>query len=351
MSLYRVHLLPAQQGDCILIEYGRPERPHRVLIDGGIAGTWKHLKPLIEALPVEQRRFDLLVVTHIDQDHIEGALSLFKSPPEGLSFDDIWFNGYKHLEESDLEDFGPLQGEVLTRHLWTVPAWNQHFGRRAVVVPDTGPLPTRELPGGMRLTLLSPTRERLKKLRGVWAKKCEEAGLVPEVEPHPPAPEGLEVMGGIDVATLLSGRFKEDDAEANGSSIAFIAEHGGRSVLFGADAHPSVLCASIARLAGGRAKVDAFKLPHHGSRKNVSRELLALVDTPRYLFSTSGSRYRHPDREAVARVVANTQPAELWFNYRSAHTEAWDSDALRGEWRYTTRYPPLDAGGITLDLS
>ncbi|MCE9670497.1 hypothetical protein LY474_22085 [Myxococcus stipitatus] len=351
MSLYRVHLLPAQQGDCILIEYGRPERPHRVLIDGGLAGTWTHLKGLIEALPIEQRRFDLLVVTHIDQDHIEGALSLFKSPPEGLSFDDVWFNGFKHLEESDLEDFGPLHGERLTTHLWTAPAWNQLFGRRAVVVPDTGPLPTRELPGGMRLTLLSPTRARLRKLRGVWAKRCEEAGLNPQVQPPPPAPEGLEPMGGIDVAALLAGGFKEDDAEANGSSIAFIAEHDGRSVLFGADAHPSVLRASIARLDGGRAKVDAFKLPHHGSRKNVSTELLALVDTPRYLFSTNGSRHHHPDREAVARVLARKQPAELWFNYRGPHTEPWDSDELRAEWRYTTRYPTTAAGGITLDLS
>jgi hypothetical protein len=348
MSIYRVRLLPAQQGDCILIEYGSAERPHRVLIDGGVAGTWKHLEAVLQDIPREQRRFDLLVVTHVDRDHIEGTLKLFDAQVDGLSFDDIWFNGYKHLRE--VEEFGPVQGERLTTHLWDQPAWNKAFGKGAVVVPDTGPLPARTLPGGMRITLLSPTREKLLKLLPVWEQECAAEGLDPQGKPPEPHPAGLEPMGAIDVESLADQDFKEDDTKANGSSIAFLAEYGGRTVLFGADAHPSILTDSIARLGGGRARLDAFKLPHHGSKKNVSTELLSVVDTRRYLFSTNGSQHQHPDRETVARILALGQSSELWFNYHSRYTGVWDNDELRDEWRYTSVYPDAPDDGVTLDL-
>jgi hypothetical protein len=350
MSIYRVHLLPAHHGDCLLLEYGDAARPHRVLIDGGTPGTWKHLKPVLEGLPKEQRRFELLVVTHVDADHIGGVLGLFDGKLEGLSFDDIWFNGYRHLR--DVEEFGPVQGERLTTHLWEQQSWNKAFGRGAVVVPDTGALPTKELPGGLRLTLLSPTREKLRELLPVWEKKCAEAGLDPQLEPPAEvlAPPGLEPMGGLDVEALANEAFKEDDSEANGSSIAFVAEYGGRKVLFGADAHPSVLREAIQRLPGGRVQVDAFKLPHHGSRKNLDPELLEVVDTSRYLFSTNGSQYRHPDKQTVARIVSRQRTCELWFNYRSDFTRVWDDDELREEWRYQSVFPQDAGHGIVLDL-
>jgi hypothetical protein len=348
MSLYRIHLLPALQGDCILLEYGDSERPHRVLIDGGMPGTWKHLKEALQAIPKAQRRFDLLVVTHVDLDHIGGVLKLFDSELEGLSFDDIWFNGYRHLRS--VEEFGPVHGERLTTHLWNQPAWNKAFQRGAVVVPDSGPLPVSTLPGGMKLTLLSPTREKLLRLLPLWEKVCGEEGLDPRLEPPEPPPAGLEPMGAIDVEALAEADFAEDDTHANGSSIAFLAEYAGRSVLFGADAHPSVLADSISRLDGGRARVDAFKLAHHGSKNNLSPRLLTAVETPRFLFSSNGSQHHHPDREAVARVLARRQPCELWFNYSNGHTRAWDDDNLRSEWRYTTTFPAVPEGGITLEL-
>ena len=43
--------------------------------------------------------------------------------------------------------------------------------------------------------------------------------------------------------------------------------------------------------------MDAVKLPHHGSRNNVSQELIEVIESRSYLFSTSGAVYKHPDRE------------------------------------------------------
>jgi len=349
MSLFRTHLLPAGHGDCIVIEYGPPAQPHRILIDGGTQGTWKRLKEFIQALPKQARKFELLVVTHVDADHIAGALGIFDGSVEGLEFDDIWFNGWRHL--SELEEQGPVQGEKLTSLLWPrMDRWNKAFGGKAVVVPETGDLPTVTLPGGMKLTLLSPTRAKLQALRPEWKKKCQEAGLDPQVKP-PEHPQGLEPMGAINVDNLAAEPFVEDPEEPNGSSIAFLAEFKGKKVLFGADAHPSVLMKSIARLPGGKVQVDAFKLPHHGSKKNVSTELLNLVQTNRYLFSTNGSYFKHPSREAVARVIHRRVPGcELRFNYKSAYTQVWDSESLRQKWGFATSYPASDDAGDTLEL-
>ena len=37
MTLFRIEMMPACSGDCIWIEYGNPQSPHKLLIDGGFA--------------------------------------------------------------------------------------------------------------------------------------------------------------------------------------------------------------------------------------------------------------------------------------------------------------------------
>jgi len=55
--MFKVKFLPARFGDSIWIEYGDEQAPHRVLIDGGTAGTRRDIQQLLDALPPEQRRF------------------------------------------------------------------------------------------------------------------------------------------------------------------------------------------------------------------------------------------------------------------------------------------------------
>jgi hypothetical protein len=50
----------------------------------------------VRELPESGRKFDLLVVTPVDVDHIGGILSCFADLADsipGLSFNDVWFNG------------------------------------------------------------------------------------------------------------------------------------------------------------------------------------------------------------------------------------------------------------------
>jgi hypothetical protein len=158
-----------------------------------------------------------------------------------------------------------------------------------------------------------------------------------------------------DVPTLAAARFVSDAAPPNGSSITLLLEHDGGSILLTGDAFPGVLVASLDRLLAERGDqrlgVGALKVPHHGSRANVSSELLARLDCRRFLFSTNGAHTRHPHPEAVARaLVAAPQGAELAFNYRTRHNEAWDEQTLRERHGYRTAYPADGAQGLAVEV-
>src|SRR5262249_37670622 len=156
------------------------------------------------------------------------------------------------------------------------------FGGKSVVVPDEGDLPRKPLPGKATITLLSPTWTKLERLRPKWVAECKKAKILPGKGAKP-----SDVLGkrpppsDIRVGELLEVAFKQDPSPANGSCIAFIFEHGGKRVLFGADAHPRVILASLKRLPDDPVALDALKVCHHGSRNNTTVELLAQVDCPR----------------------------------------------------------------------
>jgi beta-lactamase superfamily II metal-dependent hydrolase len=160
----------------------------------------------------------------------------------------------------------------------------------------------------------------------------------------------------VNVRELARSTSDPDRALANGSSIAFLAEWEGRSVLFGADAHPDVLGAGIGRLLVERGleslRLDAFKLPHHGSAANLTADLLRLVRCRRYLVSTNGDVFHHPDVEAIARVIVNggDDPA-LLFNYRSEQTQLWDDRRMMREYGYSVEYADPTSEGLAVEIA
>src|SRR5689334_23186251 len=113
--MFRVELLPAQHGDAIWIEYGSLKSPHRIVIDGGPASSYKAgLGKRVRMLAEGKRQIDLLVITHIDADHIDGSIILLQEADElGVQFGEIWFNGWRHIKGSEPATYAPLQGEFV----------------------------------------------------------------------------------------------------------------------------------------------------------------------------------------------------------------------------------------------
>jgi len=370
--MLRLEVLSAGPGDCLWLEYGEPGRTHIVLIDGGLKGTFNHLERRIgeamQARGTATLHIDLLVVTHIDNDHINGILKLLEDMRHSISYGDIWFNGDYQLvnlppptaEEarSDMlgdgvslprpDLLGLREADQLSRLLRTreLP-WNVAFGGGAAMTPVTGELPARELEGGLKLTLLGPPLLRLRELAASWKPVLEE---YERLERSGPVPERGDLLGRGDTwPPTWRETISPDDTVANGSSIALLAELGERSLLLTGDAYSEDLSSALVRLRAERKMernslpVTVFKLAHHGSARNMSQDLMSQIQCRRYVISTNGSTHKHPDHQALLSVLrySTIQPC-LAFNYDSDTTRNWRDrrqDVIRLGYRsYDTVY-------------
>lgn len=363
--MFTIEMLEANEGDALWIEYGNPAKPHRMLIDCGYKSTYRQVLKRFDA--DDKLRIELFVLTHIDGDHIAGSVPFIADARVTRSnVREVWFNSRKHLDDR----MGAEQAEYFTRHLLDkrLP-WNKSFDGRAVVIEEGAALPVVELAGGMKLTLLSPTRQKLRDLVDKWdtelklAMKRRRVRSVDELVALGSATLAPDRLGARpNVARLAAATFDPDPEKPNGSSIAFLAEFtdgfdGDRkkAVLFTGDAHAPVVEASIRKLLKKRRKetltVDALKLSHHGSKKNTSKELLDLLVCKHFLFSSNGSKHDHPDQECVARVVAPKRiGTNLYFNYLSDCNKMWKPPALQAEFRYTAHYPAAGKRGIVVSI-
>lgn len=366
--MLKIRALPALEGDCLWIEYGEPGEPRRVLVDGGPAGAYPRLRGRIEKLPARSRHFELLVVTHIDDDHIGGVLELLgEAPSLGVTFGDVWFNGRSCLGE---EVLGPAQGDALSEVLLggAMP-WNMAFRksdpakgppsyREAVVVPEKGALPVVTLAGdGPKLTLLGPTRASLDALLEVWDTEVLGSEVLggERVSREDPDLSGEPLLGELDVEELAASPPGTDPSRSNASSIVLLLEYGEVAWLLAGDARHGDMTKGVARLLRQREQkrlaLDLLKAAHHGSRNNLSASLLELVECKEYLLSTDGGgpRRAHPHRAAIARMVRQGgQGTLLHFNYRTEYNDVWDSPALCEKYGYRTSYPLPGKEGISL---
>jgi glyoxylase-like metal-dependent hydrolase (beta-lactamase superfamily II) len=360
-----LRFLPASEGDAIWIRWG-DALDHQLLIDMGKGTDGKAIRKRIEALEEAKRKFDLLVITHIDGDHIGGVLTGVAEAPalEGLSFADIWFNGWTHLRggtvpkpgQGRLEPLGAAQGERLTS--WLTGPWNEAFGRGPVRRAD--PLQTIPVADGLTLTVLGPTAERLQQLKATWDIEVEIAirrgtlagpvGRLERLGRQRPARPTLATLADLEA---LANRYSPlDSSPSNGTSITLLLEWGGRRVLLTGDAFAPDVVEGVGLLDGpAPAAIDVFKLPHHGSEKNVTDALVRAVACPAWVFSTNGNTHYHPDAAAVARVVrqkVDPRPA-LLFNVPSEFNGWWSDPDWKAGFDYSTE-TGTDEDGLTLSM-
>jgi Predicted hydrolase (metallo-beta-lactamase superfamily) len=213
----------------------------------------------------------------------------------------------------------------------------------------------------------------LQKLAGTWdldiINALKNMELIPEGEREPDVAAKIH-EGGLELARKLlasrypkrvnpppewtqpgeDGKYLGDPSNTNGSSIAFLVEDQSRdlAVLFTGDAHAPVLFTSVMELLMQRGKrrlrLDALKLPHHGSQKNISADLLGQLDCDTFLISSDGSAgYDHPDDETIQLILAEaktqgTRPA-LHFNYLSHRTKSWALKSNGNGERYEVYFP------------
>lgn len=358
--MFTLTMHPASDGDCLQLSWGMPNDLHHALIDLGRSKNYKALAPRLKELA----NVELLVISHIDADHIEGAMPMVKASRPPFTPTDVWYNGYHHLEAAvkrraiGMHPLSVIQAEKLSEgiHKFGWP-WNAAFAPSRIVSVDSPLAAPIVLPGGLKITLLSPGDGELAALEPDWASELEDAHLRP-FDPDLPdqgTVPGVHALSVLNVEALASEPFKPDCTTPNGSSIAFLAEYEDRSVLLGADAFPTVLERSLAQLRyskNRKLKVDLFKVSHHGSKANTSPALLEMLDCTRFAISTDGSRHGHPDTQSIARILKNDprRAKELFFNTAQPKTDVWKNATLQNEYKYNCIFPDDTEFGLTINI-
>ena len=142
--MFALEAVDARKGDALIIRWGTADQPRTMLVDGGPSPTWAtRLKPRLEQfagfdpldgqLPID---LDLVVVSHVDDDHIQGILDLtneiFQANSTGTSpsvtMKELWHNAFTdHDALPELQD-EPVLGDPAVPQLveeLTIPFTNR----------------------------------------------------------------------------------------------------------------------------------------------------------------------------------------------------------------------------------
>ncbi len=305
--MVQLEAVRAKQGDCLLLHYGTEEQPRLSLIDGGPGGVWKpFLRPRLEQLR-EQRggerlQLDMLMVSHIDDDHINGLIQMTRLLADQAGTADIlldatvvWHNSFDDVfgdagasvvtgdtgtsvESStaslagsyDISDEGALmiasvpQGQTFRANVAGL-GWAVNSPFDGLVTARPKPV---KIPGGLQLTVLGPDQVRLDEFHEEWDKDLKERADKAKTAQY------------------------MDDSAWNLASIVVLAELDGRTLLLTGDGRGDDVIRN-ARSAGlldarGTLRLDLLKLPHHGSINNVELDFFETFPASTYVVSGNG---------------------------------------------------------------
>lgn len=300
-----LNILPAYNGDSILIKtYDKNNGEFIILVDGGTPSTFEYsLKTNLKTLKL----IDLLVLTHIDYDHIGGLINFFKNTIiEKIEIGEIWYN------QPDIHYYEPKPDKAFI----SVPQaedWKMLIKQKKpdVIIKEITTKNRIIDTKGLEFIILSPTLEIKNKLYEVWLKeknKTKKKDLKALISTSTASySKSLQELNKI----AFKPKKSINNDIYNSSSIAFLLKCPDLSILLLADSRAEVISDNLRALGHNETnplEVDIVKVSHHGSLNNTSHELLSLIKSKNYIISTNGgtSKHKHPSRETIARIVHNT---------------------------------------------
>lgn len=372
-----IKMLQALEGDCIFLQFTYEDKVFNMLIDSGPIACWNaSLKCFLDELIEEHKKIDILVLTHIDSDHIGGALKLFKEDRYYSLIKNIWYNGLGQIMniselKPDIKD-EKVYRKVIEGHIPLNDCIEEQISAKQSEslskLIDEAQVPINSICAGkavcdvisrLKITddfyidVLLPSMNRLSDLLQVFKKELNminmgvklsvtddsktafEYTLLDEMDntviSEPINSNSLNLQ---DIEEWSLSTSTEDRSITNASSIALCISFYGKKYLFPGDAVEEDLIDALATWSYSNNQVLVFnviKMPHHGSNKNCMN-LLDIIDGEYYLISTDGKKFDHPSKEAIAKIV--TRPSKtkrtLFFNYDNAMYNLF-SDSLSQE--------------------
>lgn len=311
--MFRVHAVQAFFGDCLILEYGSAAAPKYVLIDGGPPDAFeKHLKPAFAGINGGIRKLELVMLSHVDNDHVVGLLDFFAEKPINPVLPEvaeIWHNSFTaSIDPTNViaprvaallatanaaamttaveEVLGISEGARLGGFAATLNIPMNDIMNGKPITVDAAPDPVEDF-GDLTLRVVGPTKRNLAELKkkwDAWKNKVEQGVMTNDVE----------VMANADKSV------------PNLSSIMVLAEANGRTALLTGDGRSDHLIEGLDQRGlldeAGMLHVDLLKVAHHGSSRNHTKAFFSRITADKYVISADGT-YDNPDYETLVWIV------------------------------------------------
>ena len=331
-------------GDCLFMTLKKETDSFHIMVDCGSL-TDEILAYIKNELG---KRIDLMVVTHIDDDHIAGVSVLLEKVPD-LQIGKILFNCYHRPKTDDTIALSDKQVEVLEELKRRLPLneisadWKVN-AKEAVSLSEiilkneswTAAWICEEVVAGQdilldggygKIIVLSPLREDLNALESQFKKEFWSKFFNKHSKQYNVDEEIYEVLLRLWEITIIEecaskvtytkptkeSFLKAADAKVlpislpNRCSIALVYEYNNHRFLLLGDADPEIVTESLKNNMAGEAPfmMDLIKVSHHGSSHSTTKELLEITDSNHFYF-TGGNKGERPSLETLSRII--TEP-------------------------------------------
>jgi hypothetical protein len=349
----RFRVFHSEEGDCLLVF--TDDAAHHVLIDGGKERSYTaHVRDVLADLRGEGKRLDVVYLSHIDEDHIQGINTLVgdevawrihefqvtgdpnlpepeqRRPPE---IGEVWHNSLFELLGADLAPSAThaleMSASILAGspdpdiidlaaradNLATGERSSFEFSRRISAEQLDIPLNPRadgELMlrgetgetfsiGNLDFFLLGPSADDLPALRDRWQKYIDRnADAIAKLQATLIADEerlhtlSADLVANPMIATGLGDGLAKVTAP-NLASLMFLVEDGGQSILLTGDGVSEEILDGLAHHGkldrDGRIHVSVLKVQHHGAEANVTADFVNRVTADHYVFCGNGAHH------------------------------------------------------------
>jgi ribonuclease BN (tRNA processing enzyme) len=342
--MFGLRVVQAEFGDCLVLEFA--DNPRRfILIDGGPDPTYeRHLKSVLTEIANGGGKLDMVVLSHVDGDHIEGLIEFFTdlrdtAGPHYITVGGLWMNTFSDSPEgtgleAKIRALGAQapaamaaatvltigQGNDLTIKAAQIGVKvNDVFPDKLVLV-DTAPSPVPF--DGLEVRVVGPTQANLDALRAEWEKWIEK---------HQDAINANDPL-------LMAN---SDRSIPNLSSIALYVKQDTATMLLTGDGRSDHLLDGLnaaGLLAGGKMHVSLLKLAHHGSDRDVTKAFFHKVTADKYVVSANG-KDDNPDIATLIWLVEaakeDGRPITIYATNETPSIEKLRSEYDPAEYGYT----------------
>ncbi len=317
-----IEMLQALHGDAFILHCQKDDNKGIIVVDGGPNRNSRNIVSQLDKLGI----IDLMVLTHYDDDHIGGILSYIKKHKTNRPFPvkQIWANCAYVIPVYTSPNISFGQARKLADELKEI---NEKLAQDGFSTIDWE---TPIFANGRTITF--PFADILVLSPDVSTKSINDKNYWNAVHNANIGKNNTRQKQALNIclselALTIKEQPKDNDIQKvkNWSSIAFVVRSDNFSVLMLGDSYPCSIVESLKNIGystENTLSVDFVKVSHHGSRNNISNELLDMIDCNRFLISTNGGNGKscHPDRETIANIACHAKrdrnkPIHLYFNY------------------------------------